>query len=266
MFKNILVPISSDYFPEMAIRRSKTLAEKFKGKVHFLYVVEKKTVEQMEKTGTHVLTPKLISELENDIYHTQVRNISRTVLDRTKTLMGPLDGRCNYLVRKGEFSDEIEGYLKENSESFNHITCVILEYKKHSNLKYRIFENCSVPIWLERGGKIEKVFAATTSISKNKLVPSYAKQIAVSYNAVLTLKHFSVHEDDENENEIKLQKDWKGVSNVEKDIVRRAEEENTDLLIIGRTCKACGFFGFGTHFPKVVIAKKATMSVLIMYS
>jgi len=266
MFKNILVPISSDYFPEMAIRRSRTLAEKFKGKIHFLYVVEKKTVEQMEKTGTHVLTPKLISELENDIYHTQIRDISRTVLDQTKTLMGPMNSRSDYLVRKGEFSKEIEGYLKENSESFNHITCVILEYKKHSNLKYRIFENCSVPIWLERGGNIKKVFAATTSISRNKLVPSYAKKIAVSFNAALSLKHFSVREEGEGSNNIKLQKDWKGVSNVEKEIVRSAEEYNADLLIIGRTCKACGFFGFGTHFPKVVIAKKATMSVLIMYS
>ncbi len=266
MFKNILVPISSDYFPEMAIRRSRALAEKFKGKVHFLYVVEKKTVEQMEKTGKHVLTPKLISELEEDIYHRQVRDISRTVLDRTKELMGPLNERCNYLVQKGEFSDEIEGYLTENSESFNHITCVILEYKKHSNLKYRIFENCSVPIWLERGGKIDKIFAATTSISRNELVPTHAKRIALSFNAKLSLDHFSVHGEDEGDKKIKLQKDWKGVSNVEKKILRRAEEENADLLIIGRTCKACGFFGFGTHFPKVVIAKKATMSVLIMYS
>ena len=266
MFKNILVPISSDYFPEMAIRRSRVLAEKFKGKVHFLYVVEKKTVEQMEETGTHVLTPKLISELEKDIYHTQVRDISRTVLDRTKKLMGILDNRCNYLVRKGEFSDKIEEYLKENLGSFDHITCVILEYKKHSSLKYRIFENCSVPIWLERGGKIEKVFAATTSLSRNELVPSYAKQIALSFNAALSIKHFSIHEEDEVKKEIKLQKDWKGVSHVEREIVKRAEEDNADLLIIGRTCKARGFFGFGTHFPKVVIAKKATMSVLIMYS
>jgi len=266
MFKNILVPISSDYFPKMAIRRSRALAEKFKGKVHFLYVVEKKTVEQMERAGKHVLTPKLISELEKDIYHTQVRDISKTVLDQTKTLMGPLDNKCNYLVRKGEFSDEIEGYLKENSGSFNHITCVILEYKKHSNLKYRIFENCSVPIWLERGGEIKKVLAATTSISKNELVPSCAKQIAVSFNAELSLKHFSVQEEDDGKNDIKLQKDWKGVSHVEKEIVKRAEKYNANLLIIGRTCKACGFFGFGTHFPKVVIAKKANMSVLIMYS
>jgi len=267
------VPISSDFFPEQAIRRSKLLGEKFKSRIHFLYVVEKKTVEKMEDTGRHVLTPMLIEELERNIYKTQLESISKTVMARTRKFMKGMEDRCEFFVRKGEFSTEIVSFIHERTGTSNKIACVMLEYRRISDLNYRIFDSCSVPIWIERGGATRIVFGATTSLSRNKLVPVYTEKISQAFGARSILKHFPMDEkgvttDKQGQSIISsgIETHWHGVSNVEKEILRHAEGVKADLLIIGRTCKASNFLGFGTHLPKVAIGKRADMSVLIMYS
>lgn len=274
MFKNILLPISSNFFPEKAIKRSRTMAEKLGSKIHFLYVVEKKMVSKMEETGKHVLSPVLIHELEEDIYQTQIEEISKTIFEKTRKLTRGIEKKCRFVARKGEFSKEIKKYIKDPSKTSEKIDCVLLEYKKGSYLQYRIFQTCNVPLWLERKRNIKTVFAATSCLSQNEMTPSYGKQLARSFGARLVLEHFNIDDKDKEIHSMKddtggnkrILKDWRGVSNMEKEILKSAERNGADLLVIGRTCKACNFFGFGSHLPKVTIAKKADMNVLIMYS
>ena len=274
MFKNVLITISSDFFPENAIRRSRVMAEKLGSRIHFLYVVEKKTVDKMKETGKHVLTPVLIRELEDDIYQTQVEEISKTIFERTRRLIGKMEKRCHFIVRKGEFSKEIISYIEDPSDRHEDIDCVVLEYVKGSDLQYRIFQTCHVPLWLERKREIVTVFAATSCLSRNEMTPIYGKKLAQSFGAKFVREHFNIDEKDKEVHSIgdntkqdaRMLKDWRGVSNVEKEILRSAERHEADLLVIGRTCQTCNFLGLGTHLPKVVIAKKADMNVLIMYS
>ena len=53
--KNILVPISSNFFPNLALARSKDLAKKFGAKVHVLYIMEKRYLAALEEKALEFL-------------------------------------------------------------------------------------------------------------------------------------------------------------------------------------------------------------------
>lgn len=268
-----MVPISSDHFPENAILRSRELSLLFGSAVHFLYVVEKKTILRMEETGRYALTPTVMKEIEKNIIWTQLEDISEAVMDRVKELMKEGSDRCSYEVCKGEFSEEIASYIMGSSREGKAVDCVVIEYEKDSDLHYRILEQCTVPIWLDRGGEIGSILAATTCLSRNELVPEYGSRLGKAYGASMVVRHFSAEGKVEppgtpmgGKKNANAARDWYGATHLERAIIKEAGDMKADLIIIGRTCEARNFLWLGTHFPKVNVAKKANMNVLIMYS
>ncbi len=276
MFENILVPISSNFIPERAIERTKFFIDNFKSKIIFLYIAESKTVNKISMGSTHALTPKLIEDIKKEIYDAHMESIATEVKHKIAQSLGERRKSCAYSIRKGEFSDVINRFIDRTfRSSYENFNMVLLEYKKKTNLNYRIFDDCNIPIWVERGGSIKNILAITSSLSANELLPKYAKILEEASKANLKTFHYSVKERgkllkkaemDSNLANTRLEEDWQGVSSMEKEIIRDINLKDYDLLIIGRTCKACGFMGLTTHLPKVEIAKKINSNVLILYS
>jgi len=45
MFKNILIPISSEFYSKEVLERSVLLAEKFKSSINLIYIIEEKMLD-----------------------------------------------------------------------------------------------------------------------------------------------------------------------------------------------------------------------------
>ena len=67
MFKNILIPISSEFYPKHVLNFSVFLATKFKCKINLIYIIEEKTLNQTDKQSNGFRTYYDKNDTQKDI-------------------------------------------------------------------------------------------------------------------------------------------------------------------------------------------------------
>lgn len=169
MFDKILVPLPSEYFPEHAVRRGIQLASKYKAKLYLNYIVESNVIDKIEAVSSGALSQCSIKEITSKLKHEEFSGESSVIFERVEKEARNKNIELRKIIKEGNMSEEILDCIQTEN-----IDLIITEFHKDTVLKYRIFYNSPIPIWLEHNGlKMDKIYGILTNLSPNKLVPSF---------------------------------------------------------------------------------------------
>ena len=278
MFKKILVPLPSEYFPDLAIKRAVDLASKLDSKVYLLYILEKQLLDKLTRNSSHALTDHDRNEVECILIEKEMNGESKMYFKKAEKIAKSKKIKFNKFTCKGIHTDEI---LKKIDSK--NIDLIISEFHPDTLLKYRIFYDSPIPVWIECSeGDINNIYGICTNLGKNLRVPEYTNKLAKKFNSkvrfdyILDLPKSKIDqsETDKGKNfltklntkygkELKYIKTNFITQDISKYLRTNFRMPGSDLVILGRFEKKSRIL-FQTIDRKIEICKKIPVNVLIL--
>lgn len=145
MFKKILVPVSSEYFPKKAMEKALEMSNYFKADVKVMYIIEEKVEDKVKKTLEYVRTEFQRQEMTKDIHDAQKREYNDT-MERWKEQFSTNIEFTTSKIVEGNYSAAIAEELEKYAADL-----IILEAKQECILRYNLFyEDDDIPILIVR--------------------------------------------------------------------------------------------------------------------
>ena len=144
MFKDILVPVSSEYFPKKAMGKALELSKYFEANVKVIYIIEEKIKDKIHKASDYVRTESQIEEMENDINKAKKEEFNDAMDEWKKDF----EDKINFETKivKGKYSKEITEELNNYDADL-----IVMETEQESILDYSLFyEEDDIPIMIVR--------------------------------------------------------------------------------------------------------------------
>jgi len=259
MLKRIVLSVPQEQFPELAIRRGKDLAERLDSKIFMSYIIEDSVFDEVAEKAGHVMTERDKDRFERKMIRSHEKVARKVILKTAARMLG--EEPDEFSVRKGAFTDTLLEMIVENDAD-----TLLMEYESYNLVKYRIMDRSPVPVWIERhDGPIRKIGLFCTNLSPNSKSPRMAKKLKKAFNA--SVKAYYVHDPEGEERKDEPEQihrehriKFKAVvdEKVDRFINEKAEEEDFDLIILGRIKKR-GYFHLRSRF-----AKRTNCSVLLV--
>jgi len=287
MFENILLPISSEFYPRNAMERSVFLAEKFGSRIKIIYIIEEKTLEKADKITDVYRTHYEKEETEVEIEHEYLSAADRIIFDDAKEFFEKRGIDFQRKVVKGQFSDAIREEMERE-----HYDLVLMGFEKGCLLHYRIIDNSYAPIWIESAESAEKgreiILAVCSNLAPNLKVPEMGEKLSKSLGWELHMIYIVDMQDNvavdeqgqrsgrKSESElIDAGKEFiremgkKGIDvkmvkgSIEKETIRAAREVGAGLVIVGREQKRTGIMGIYAKTVRKRLVEKCNYSILL---
>jgi len=280
MFKNILIPISSEFYSKDVLQRSVLLTEKFKSTITLIYIIEEKTLEQTDKITDGFITHYGMTETRKKIIQEQTRAADEIVFDDAKLLFKNIT--FEEKICRGEFSIKNELDKKDYD-------LILMGFAKGCILNYRLLHDVDAPIWVETKNESKSILAVCSNLAPNQKVPDIgiklSKVLNWDFNMLYVVDMGDSVEVDKNgvRSEKKLERDLifsgqnfvelmkkKGVNvelvkgNLEKETIKAAKRINTNLVIVGREQKKKGLLGLPVQHLKRKMVEKCDYSILFI--
>ena len=284
MFKNILIPVSSEFYSKKVLKRGAFLAEKFKSNLTIVYIIEEKTINQTDKLSNTYLTSQEISETKKEIISKQKLGAYNIIFDDAKFYFKNKENKLDEKIVEGEFSIVVKNELKTKSYDL-----IVMGFEKECILHYRLFDEVNIPIWIEGNNEIKSILAACSNLAPNQKVPDFSIKLSKALGWNLNMIYIVDIEDSvqvdktgrrskrrssenlfengqnfakemkKKEIEIKLVK-----GGLAKEIFKEAKKLKTDLIVIGRQKKKKGILGLPVKRFKQKLVEKCDYSVLFI--
>jgi K+-sensing histidine kinase KdpD len=287
MFKNILIPISSEFYNEEVLERSVFLAEKFKSKINIVYIIEEKTLNQTDKLSDTFRTDYDIKKTQREIIREQVLAANGIVFNDARLFFKNKKIPFEEKIVKGQYSNIIKNEIKNREYDL-----VLMAFEKACLLNYRILDqlDVSVPIWAVSDIKGDNsILAVCSNLAPNKKVP----EISIELSKRLGWKIFMIYVVDvedtvevndtlersikksetilmERAGEFIQRMEEQGINvrltrgSLEKEMIRVADELKTKLIIVGRQQKKKGLLGIPMKNIKKRLAERCRHSILFV--
>jgi hypothetical protein len=216
--------------------------------------------------------------MTEQIKEVEIKDESTVIFNEIDKMAAKKKIKINKLIHEGPHTKEILGCIK--SENIN---LMVTEFQKDTLLKYRIFYESPVPVWLEHNGKkLKKIYGILTNLSPNKLAPKAAFNLSKKMD--LPLKFYYVldesepyNEKDEEKKRRYLEKSLERMKQktnkgfeydiVQQDIsnfiVQHFKRDKSSLVILGRFTKPVKL-PFISLDKKIEASKKISASVLLL--
>jgi nucleotide-binding universal stress UspA family protein len=182
MFQRILIPMSSENFPDKALKRAVSLSKKTGCEVDLLFVVEEKALSAIEVASEYALAQDERGVVVKQAVDAQTREARNIIIDEAKKILGEKGAKVAKVIKRGVFTPEI---LREAKRLKSDV--ILMEYCPDAFLRYRIFMRAKIPIWVERGKSMKKILAVLTNLAPNKVVPEVAARLARIYRSEVFL-------------------------------------------------------------------------------
>lgn len=170
IFRRILVPISSEYFPIEAVKRAGKLAETFGSSVEIVYIIEEKTLKKIDEVAESVNTEYEREELKREVTEEGSFMAHSLIFKEVDKFFKKEPEKK---VLEGEFTNVIKEEIRKEG-----ITCILMGFEKECMLRYRLFEEVDIPIWVEMNGGKNIVAGVCSNLSPNKKVPKVTFTLA----------------------------------------------------------------------------------------
>ncbi len=282
MFENILIPISSEFYPKQVLKRSLYLAKKFKSKLTFLYIIENKALEKTDQLVDSYLSDFEINQTKKQIIKAKKISADEIVFKDAKEFFKNKKISINEKVKKGEFSPIIHRELKKKKYDL-----ILMGFEKECRLKYRLLDQVDIPVWIEAKSDSRKILAVTSNLTPNEKVTNISMKLSKKLGWSLDMLYVVDREDatevDEKgkrsskktENDLilignnflkKIEK--KGIrikmvkGKIEKETIKTAKNINANLVVIGKEEKRKGIFGLPIKNVKQKICGNCEYSIL----
>lgn len=284
MFKNILIPISSEFYSKEVLERSVFLAEKFKSTINLVYIIEEKTLNQTDRLSDAYRTHYERAETKNEIVRKHKLTADNIVFNDAKFYFKDRDIPFEEKIVEGEFSKVIKMEIDKNGYDL-----ILMGFVKECILNYRLLDEVRIPVWVEAESEGKSILAVCSNLAPNQKVPDISLKLSENLGWDLHMLYVVDVEDsvqvDENcirsdkkperdlvfcgQNFVEKMKN-KGINvqlvkgSLEKETVNAAESINPNLVIVGREQKKKGILGFPVKNVKRKMAEKCKYSILFV--
>jgi len=287
MFKNILIPISSEFYNKEVLERSAFLAEKFKSKINIIYIIEEKTLIQTDKLSDAYRTDYDIKKTKREIIREQMLAANGIIFEDAKLFFKNRQVPFEEKIIEGQYSNIIKNEIKNNKYDL-----ILMAFEKACLLNYRLLDeiDIQIPIWAVSDIKGESaILAVCSNLAPNKKVPNISLELSKQLGWKLhmlyvidvegSVKVYEKPERSMKKSETELMKhgeifanqmEKRGIQvkiikgNIEKEMLKTADELKTKLIIIGRQQKKKGLLGFPMKNMKKRLAEKCKHSILFV--
>ena len=113
MFKNILIPISSEFYQKEVFQIGAFLAEKFNSTITLIYIIEEKTLDQTDKLSDAYRTHYDRKETKKDIIREHIHTADNIVFDDAKFFFKNKKIPLEEKIIEGEFSNVIKSEINK---------------------------------------------------------------------------------------------------------------------------------------------------------
>lgn len=285
MFKNILVPISSEFYSKDVLKRSAFLAEKFKSTINLVYIIEEKTLNQTDRRSDAYRTQFERAETKNEIIRKHKLTADNIVFDDAKFFFKDRGISFEEKIVEGEFSKVVKREIAKEDYDL-----ILMGYEKECILKYRLLDEVSIPVWIETESEGKSILAVCSNLAPNQKVPDISLKLSETLGWDLHMLYVVDVEDsvqvDERctRSDKKPEKDLvfcgqnfvgkmkdKGINvelvkgSLEKETIKAAEKINPNLIIVGREQKKKGILGLPVKHTRRKLAEKCDYSILFVH-
>jgi hypothetical protein len=284
VFKNILIPISSEFYSKEVFEQGAYLAERFESKVTIVYIIEEKTLSQTEKRTDTFRTRVEKEETKKVIINNQRQTADAIVFVDAKLSFDRKGISPAKKIMEGEFSTIIKNEIKDS-----HFDLVLMSYEKECLLKYRILNDIDIPLWVAGtpGGKT--LLAICSNRTPNQNVLQMSQKLALSLNMDLSLFYIvdvedTIAYDEHTQRFVKMSVDdlldtgqrfvddlqIKGIpahmttGSVEGKTVQTSRQLNAGLVVIGQEQKRYDMLGFPVKSINHKIVEKCKYPILFL--
>jgi hypothetical protein len=284
MFKNILIPISSEFYQKDVLQKGAFLAEKFQSTITLLYIIEEKTLNQTDKQTDVYRTTHEIEETKEIIIRKYIESADKIVFDDAKLFFKNKNISFDEEIIEGEFSTVIKGQLNKKQYDL-----ILIGFEKECLLNYRLLDDVDIPVWVESGHENKSILAVCSNLAPNQKVPDISIKISKILGWDLNMLYVVDIQDnvvvDENgkrsdkksegtliDTGERFVKDMKkkGIDvrmargTLEKEVDDAADFLGTNLVIIGREQKKKKTLGLSIKSVKRKMAEKCRYSILFV--
>ncbi|MFO8132602.1 MAG: universal stress protein [Thermoplasmatota archaeon] len=173
MFRHILLPISSEFYPRKALERALFIADTMGSAITVMYVIERKIINQTDRLSDAYRTKYEREETTEDITEEYKNAADNIVFTDAKKFRSP-DLAYEEKVVEGEYSTMVQQELATGDYDL-----VMMGFQKQCILNYRILDDAEVPVWVEAGGKgSQQIIAVCTNLGMNTMVPRISGELA----------------------------------------------------------------------------------------
>ena len=284
LFKKILVPISSEFYSKKVIKRGLELAETLHSSVTIAYIMEKKTLYKTEKLLETYLPFLDKTETQKEIIKKERETADLIVFEEANRLLKNYSIHFDKKVLYGEFSDVILSEVEHHNYDL-----VVIGYQKACLLNYRLIDTLKIPVWIETEDTYRDIILGICSnLAPNKKVPNISIALSQILGWKLQILYIVDTEDtvEVDEKGSRYSKDRralilsgrrfidkireKGIpaelvqGSFENEVIKKANEINPGLIIIGRERKQRGKLGLPIRNARRKIVEKSKHSVLLL--
>ena len=284
MFKNILIPVSSEFYSKKILERAAFLAKKFKSHIKIIYIIEEKTLNQTDKQSDAFRTHYEMEDTKKQIIGKQKLAADNIIFQDAKFIFKNTEIKHDEKTIKGEFSTVIKNEIQKNQYDL-----ILMGFEKGCTLNYRLLDEVNIPIWIESESSGKSILGVCSNLAPNQKVPDISIKLASSLKWPLHMIYVVDLQDtvqvDENgkRSDKKTERNLIFIGqnfveqikkqnipiqlvkgNLEKEIITTAEQKNAGLVIIGREKKKKGILGLPVKNVKRKIAEKCKYSMLFV--
>jgi hypothetical protein len=278
LFDKILLPLSSEYYPELAVKRALDIAYKFKSELTLEYIFEKKVIDKINDVSSGAVTQCSLEEMAEDVKNVEVASESTVIFEEIENMARGKGIQIHKQIHSGYLSDEIIDCITGHG-----INLIITEFHRDALSKYRILYDSPIPVWLENNGKkVESIHGILTNLSPNTLVPNAAFYLSKKLD--LPLHFYYVLDSTDSQNG---KTDWSEQKQLIRNLRARAKKLNiyfeydtitedishflsnnyrhkeTSVVILGRFKKPVKM-PFDSRDKKIEVSKKLDANVLML--
>lgn len=284
MFKNILIPISSEFYQKEIFQTGAFLAEKFDSTIKLIYIIEEKTLDQTEKRLDSYRTDFDRAETKKEIIRRHIHVADTIIFEDAKRLFADKNIPFNGEVIEGEFSAVIKGQLNKYKYDL-----ILMGFEKECLLHYRLFEEVDIPIWVESDTDEKSILAVCSNLAPNQKVPEMSLRLSKTLGWDLHMVYVVDIQDaveidsngkrSEKKSENALlergqqfisEMEKKGIDvtlvkgSLEKETAKAAEDIGAGLVILGREQKKKSILGIPVKGMKRKMAETCKYSILFV--
>jgi len=166
MFKNILVPISSEYYSKEVLERTAFLAEKFKSTINLIYIIEEKVLNQTDKLSNAYRTPHEIAETKKEIIREHKLTADNIVFDDANYFLKRKQIPLEEKIIEGEFSKVVKSETDKKDYDL-----ILMGFEKECFLNYRLLDELDIPIWIQSKSEGKSILSVCSNLAPNQKVP-----------------------------------------------------------------------------------------------
>ncbi len=285
MFKNVLIPISSEFYQRNLFKTALMLHKKIQPQFKLLYIIEQKTLHQTDKISTSYRTAHDQRQTQKEIISQYVHSADSIVFDDAKRYFTKHEIPFEEQISQGEFSTVIHQEVRNNGYDL-----ILMGFDKKCTLQYRLFRDAPIPIWVDVGHPVKKALAVCSNLAPNLKVPEISLQLARLFKWQLQMLYVVDTQDrvevdvagrrssPRSEEDLRIrgkqfvtsmQKQNVPVElvkgSLEKQTVKAAKKMQAQLVIIGREQKKKTLLSLPARDVKKKIAESCPYSILFLH-